>query len=208
VFPAERSVLWYEHSDRAYTVEPFFLAYNAIEIPIEIISSFGYTAFALVVVGLNTTWTSFFCMTLVTFCLVNVGESIGLAFCALVDHVGFSVSLTNSVLGVFTVMSGLMSASMPLFLDRLNRISPVPYFTRLMTINEFDSNARFTCTQAEIQTRNCLYRNGEDVLRLLTGNSDVFAFESDKFVFYLVVGCAITVSYRMIAYLILKFRAQ
>jgi hypothetical protein len=208
VFPAERSVLWYEHSDRAYTVEPFFLAYNAIEIPIEIISSFGYTAFALVVVGLNTTWTAFFCMVLTTFCLVNVGESIGLAFCALVDHVGFSVSLTNSVLGVFTVMSGLMSASMPLFLDRLNRISPVPYFTRLMTINEFDSNARFACTQEEILTRNCLYRNGEDVLRLLTGNSDVFAFESNKFVFYIVVGCAITVAYRLVAYLILKARAQ
>ncbi|KAL2918015.1 hypothetical protein HK105_202429 [Polyrhizophydium stewartii] len=206
-FPAERSILFYEHADRAYSVEPFFLAYNMIEIPIEMFSSLAYTVFAMVIVGINTTVGNFFCMSLAVFCFVNVGETIGIAFCSIVTHVGFSVSLTNSVLGIFVVMSGILSSNMPVVLDRLNRVSPIPYLTRLMAIREFDSSARFTCSEEDVQTGNCIYRTGSDVLRLLTSNDNIMGFESDKFVYYITVGVVLTVVYRIAAYALLKWRA-
>ncbi|EGF82449.1 hypothetical protein BATDEDRAFT_22960 [Batrachochytrium dendrobatidis JAM81] len=125
-----------------------------------------------------------------------------------VNHVGFSVSLTNSVLGVFVVMSGMLSSNMPLVLDRLNRISPIPYLTRLMAINEFQSNVIYTCTQQEILTGTCMYHTGSDVLKLLSGSTDTMAFESNKFVLYIVVGCVLAVAYRLIAYMVLLFKVR
>ncbi|KAI8929947.1 P-loop containing nucleoside triphosphate hydrolase protein [Entophlyctis helioformis] len=175
MFPAERNILFSEHSDRAYGVEPFFVAYNLIELSV--------------------------------FCLTNLGESIGIAFCSIVDHIGFSVSLTNSVLGIFVAMSGILSAGMPIFLDRINRISPIAYFARLMTVNEFDPSTSFTCTPQDIQTGNCLYRTGPDVLRLLTSSSNVFSFDGSQTTLYIIVGCVLTVVYRLVAYAVLRWRA-
>ena len=207
VFPGERNILFYEYSDRVYSVASFFLAYNLVEIPVEIVSAVIYTIFTMVVVGLNLSVGNFFCMTLAVFALTNCGESIGIAFCSIVNHVGFSVSITNSVLGIFVVMSGIMSASMPIVLDRINRISPIPYFTRLVVINEFDRYTTFTCTDEETANGTCLYKNGSDVLRLLTSNSDVFQFSYSDFNLYIITGCALLIVYRIISFLILWNRA-
>ncbi|EGF82438.1 hypothetical protein BATDEDRAFT_86245 [Batrachochytrium dendrobatidis JAM81] len=208
VFPPERDLLYHEFADGAYTLGPFFFAYNLIEIPIEIVSALLYSLFIMFAIGLNTTPVTYMCMALSVFCFVNIGESIGIAFCSIVNHVGFSVSLTNSVLGVFVVMSGMLSSNMPLVLDRLNRISPIPYLTRLMAINEFQSNVIYTCTQQEILTGTCMYHTGSDVLKLLSGSTDTMAFESNKFVLYIVVGCVLAVAYRLIAYMVLLFKVR
>lgn len=192
-----------EHADGAYAVLPFFAAYNLVEIPIEIISAILFTIFTMVLVGLKTTVFTFFCMTFVVFCLVNLGESIGIAFCSVVRHVGFSVSLTNSVLGVFTVMTGIMSSNMPAFLDRINYISPIPYLARLMTVNEFDSSVSFSCITIENATNTCFYRTGADVLRLLTAG-DNFAFRTEDFALYIGVGALLTAVFRIIAFFILQ----
>lgn len=176
-----------------------------LEIPIEFISACLFTIFAMVIVGLNLSVTNYFCYVLTVFALVNLGESIGIIFCSIVDHVGFSVSLTNSLLGVFTVMSGLMSADMPLVLDRFNMISPVPYFTRLITINEFPSSVTFSCTPQDIAANICIYQNGTDVLNLLA-QPGRFSFDPSKFVFYILTGSLLTIAYRILAYLVLKAR--
>ncbi|KAJ2994375.1 hypothetical protein HDV02_001649 [Globomyces sp. JEL0801] len=207
-FPTEKAVLFYEYNDRAYSVESFFLAYNLLEIPVEIVSAFLFTIFTQIVVGLNVSWTNYICMSLAIFGLVNTGESIGIMFTSIVGHVGFSVSMTSCVLGIFTVMSGIMSSDMPLFLDRINRISPVPYFARLMVVNEFDSTSRFTCTTEEKSTQQCLYETGDDVLRLLKGSADTMSFDPNQVSFYLVVGMALAVFYRLVSYLLLRYRTM
>jgi hypothetical protein len=107
VFPSERNILFYEFADHAYSLPSFFLAYNIIEIPIEIISALLFTLFAQYISGLNTTIINYLCYSLAVACLVNLGESMGIAFCSIVQHVGFSVSLTNSLLGALNVMSGI-----------------------------------------------------------------------------------------------------
>lgn len=198
--------MFHERADDAYEVEPAFLAYMLIEVPVEILSAIFYTIFTMLAVGLYTTATTFFCMVFAVFSLVNVGESIGIAFCSIVHHVGFSVSMTNAVLGIFVVMSGLLSANMPVVLDRINRISPIPYLTRLLATNEFAQTVTFTCTQEEIVSGRCLYRTGSDVLQLLAVN-DSFAFEYDRYGLYVGVTAALFVIYRLIAYVVLKVKA-
>jgi hypothetical protein len=138
--------------------------------------------------------------------LLNTGESIGIAFCSLVEHVGFSVSITNSVLGAFGVMSGLMSLNMPAFLDRINRISPVPYFTRLMSVLEFTRESKYTCTDQDVAIGTCIYKTGSDVIRSFSPNNDNLTFDPDQVVFYLITGICITIAYRMIAYMVMKYK--
>ncbi|KAI8902367.1 P-loop containing nucleoside triphosphate hydrolase protein [Globomyces pollinis-pini] len=206
VFPTEKNLLFYEYSDRTYSVLPFFLAYMAIEIPIELGSSFVFAFFALYVVGLKTTILSFLSMALTSFCLVNFGESIGIAFCSAVDHFGLSTNLTSSVLGVFSIMTGLLSSNMPLILDRINRVSPVPYFAHLLAANEFTSKITFTCTDEQVLTQQCLYKNGTDVLKLLTASDDLFTFNENDITYYIVAGVGITIAYRFATFIFLKIR--
>lgn len=207
VFPAERNLLFYEYADRSYTVAPFMLSYMVIEVPVEIISSFLFTSFVMVLVGLRTSYLTYFSMSLTVFCLVNLGESIGIVFCSFVEHIGLSLSLTNALLGAFTQMGGLLSSNMPAFLDGINRLSPVPYFTRLLMINEF-SNSNFTCTALETNTGLCLYHTGADVLRLQASNTGVFQFDVNQFNLYIICGVLLTIAYRVLAYLALSYRAS
>ncbi len=145
-------------------------------------------------------------MVFAVFCSVNVGESIGIGFCSLLQNVGLSVSMTNAILGIFVVMSGLMSASMPIFLDRLNLLSPIPYVTRLMTINEFDPSVTFTCTENETSKGMCLYRNGTDVLTMLSGPG-LEPFDYQKIAYYAGLTATLVIIYRLIAGILLKVKA-
>ena len=207
VFPSERDILLIEISDHSYSLEPAFLAYNFIEIPVEIISAILFTVFTMVVVGLNTNATSFFSMAFSVFVLTNVGESIGIMFCSLVHHVGFSVSITNAVLGIFVVMSGFMSANMPVFLDRINRISPVSYVGRLMGINEFSETVMFSCSSEEVAQNLCWYQTGSDVLNILAVEG-TNTFRYDQFWVYLGTAAGLLVIYRLLAYGILKMKTK
>ncbi|KAJ2995287.1 hypothetical protein HDV02_000890, partial [Globomyces sp. JEL0801] len=203
VFPNDKRLFMYEFSDRLYSVTPFFITYMMIEIPIEVISSFIFSIFGLILIGFQLNLTSFLCMTLTSFCLVNLGESIMMILSTVFDHLEFTVNIATSALGIANIMSGMLSADMPVFLDRINRVSPVPYFTRLVTVNEFDNGIQFTCTTTEQLTGQCVYPNGTEVLRLLATDENLFTFRVDDFWVYLYVGVGLTVLYRLVAYAVL-----
>ncbi|KAI8892529.1 P-loop containing nucleoside triphosphate hydrolase protein [Globomyces pollinis-pini] len=206
-FPSEKQTFLHDHADRIYSVEPFFMAYNIVTFPFELVGALVCTIMAMYIIGLNTTVVTFISFMVSVFCFSNLGESIAIMFCTFSDNVGLSVSLTNSVLGVFLVMSGLLSSNMPVFLDRINRLTPIPYFTRLMTINEFHSDMEFTCTPVEKLMKQCIYHNGTEVLRLLSPNPNLFTFDPSQFHYYLVCGIVTTISYRILAYILFKIRA-
>ena len=107
------------------------------------------------------------------------------------------------MLGVFVAMSGLLSANMPDILDYINYISPIPYITRLLTINEFRSTT-FSCTPEEISTGRCIYPNGEEVLRKLSSSN---SFSYDQFGYYIGIAALLAVIYRTVAFVVLKIKA-
>ena len=100
-------------------------------------------------------------------------------------------------------MSGLLSSKMPLFLEKINYISPIPYIARYLAVNEFNG-ATFSCISEEIQSGRCIYPTGRDVLELL---GEVSTFDVDKVGFYMGISTALIIAYRIIAYIILKIKA-
>lgn len=112
--------------------------------------------------------------------------------------------MTNAMLGVFVAMSGLLSANMPDILDYINYISPIPYITRLLTINEFDASVTFSCTPEEVSTGRCIYPNGEEVLRKLSSSN---SFSYDQFGYFIGIAASLAVIYRATAFVVLKIKA-
>ena len=178
-----------------------------IKIPVGIISSLIYTLLVVALIGLRFTAETYWSAVYAVFCLVATGESFGIAFCSLIEHVGFSISVANSVLGIFVIMSGLMSSNMPTFLDRINYISPIPYLTRLLTVNEFNSNLVITCTQEESTSQTCFYTNGTQVLSQLSSD-DRFSFSEDSKLLYFGVSLLLFIIFRIGSFLILKQSAN
>jgi hypothetical protein len=78
------------------------------------------------------------------FCILNAGESIGIAFCAMIYHVGFSVSMVSIFLSVWSVMSGFFAVGMPAWLQVVNYASVLKYAGNLLAISEF-KGLHFTC---------------------------------------------------------------
>jgi hypothetical protein len=60
VYPDERNAFYREYEDRAYNLEPFFLAYLALEIPFEVVMGAICTLF-LVIPGFPSTFSDVVC---------------------------------------------------------------------------------------------------------------------------------------------------
>ena len=104
VYPLERDVFYRDYSDRIYGVEAFFLTYSALEIPFEVISSIIFSILAVLACALKRDAQTFFIITFNAFCVVNCGESLGIAFNTLFSHTGFSVNIMSVLLSVAQVM--------------------------------------------------------------------------------------------------------
>jgi hypothetical protein len=89
----------FERLDKTYTVFSFFFAYSVIEFIFEIVASVLFTFLAFYLTGMQASGNQFVLISAVIICVVNVGESIGIAFISIVGHVGASIQ----------IMSGLMS---------------------------------------------------------------------------------------------------
>jgi ABC-type multidrug transport system permease subunit len=114
VFPDERNVYYRERADGTYSTLPFFLSYLTTELPFELLSSLIFTLIAVMAVGFNFTADNVFLYCFLFFCIVNTGESIGIAVCGVVYHPGVSVSITNVLLSCINLMAGVFSPAMPL----------------------------------------------------------------------------------------------
>eukprot|EP00762_Andalucia_godoyi_P008436 ANDGO_04685.mRNA.1 putative ABC transporter ATP-binding protein/permease YOL075C len=199
VYVPERNVFYREEVDGTYSSWAFLWAYMLVEVPFEIVSCLVFTAFAGPVTGLQYSGPTFIILAFVVFCIMNVGESIGIIFCTMVQHVGFSVTLLSLVLSLSTVSAGLMSINFPLAIEYLNHISVLFYAAKVMAKNEFDGLS-FTCNSSQQINGQCLYTRGQQVLDLYNmGNVDMTE--------NIIVMFAVTLAYRIIAFGSLWFRS-
>ncbi len=104
VFPAERNVFYRECADGTYSTPSFILTYTALEVPCELAAALVFSAMVGPIAGLQSTPRCYFTLVYVVFCTVNAGESIGIAFCALIYHIGFSVTIMSVFLSIWSIM--------------------------------------------------------------------------------------------------------
>jgi ABC-type multidrug transport system ATPase subunit len=137
VFPTERNVFYRECADGTYGTAAFVLTYSLLEVPCEILAALVFAALVGPIAGLQYAPAQFFRLAYVVFCVVNAGESIGMAFCGLIYHIGFSVTIMSVFLSVWSVMSGFFSIGMPHWLQVVNHASVLKYAGNMLAVNEF-----------------------------------------------------------------------
>jgi hypothetical protein len=198
VYPDERDVFYREETDNCYSTEAFILQYTALELPFEIIASIVFGFVAAYAVDMERSVQMAFIAAFNCFCIVNCGDSLGIMFCTLFNHVGFSVQITSVLLSISIIMSGIMSLDVPDVLNAFNYLSPVKYSVSNLAPYAMRGQT-FTCTDAQrLPTGRCPIETGEEVL-------DLYNQHGNPELNLMALGiCAI--AYRLVAYALLKVR--
>jgi len=191
VFPPERNLFYRECSDGAVSAPAFMLSYTLLELPCELLAALVFAIMMCPISGLQSDAAHFFRVAYVTFCIVNCGESVGIAFCGLIYHVGFSVTLVSIFLSFWTIMAGFFQPEMPQWLQVVNYGSVLKYAGNTLAVSEF-TGLTFSCAQPP-----CARPDGETVL-------SIYRFHPSDLTSSLWAMAACVVLYRLAAFALLS----
>lgn len=142
--------------------------YSVGEIALEVISAVIWALCIGLAPGLVTRWPDVLKLAFGGFAMINVGESIGIVFFAVLEHVGLGVHFLSLVLGIFSVMGGILALNIPAGLGAINQISVVKYYTKLAAPLALTDATLFHCTPAQLGPHGeCPYATGTQVLAQL-----------------------------------------
>jgi ABC-type multidrug transport system ATPase subunit/ABC-type multidrug transport system permease subunit len=196
VYPPERDVYFREEADHCYSAETFILSYTALELPFEILASILFGVIAAYAVNMERSVLMLFVAAFNCFAIINAGESLGIVFCTLFDHVGFSVNVTSVILSISTIMGGIMSLNLNKVLQGFNHLSPIKYAVANLAPYSMRHQI-FTCTDAErLPNGQCPITAGVQVL-------DLYNLDTNPGLNVLWLGISVIV-YRLLAYAVVK----
>lgn len=199
-YPSERDVFYREAYENLYGAESFLLQYTLLELPLELFSCVVFALFTAYVAGLNPTVGQFGVSLLGAFGCLNCGESISIIFSTMLSHSGAAISLTCALLGIFTVLGGVISLYVPTVLRALNHISP-PKYAIASILNYSMKGLKFTCTDSQKKPDgSCLIGTGEEVLQMYNMTDELH---------WSLMGLVLcTLGHRLLAYIVLKLRSS
>ncbi|OJD15631.1 hypothetical protein AJ78_04123 [Emergomyces pasteurianus Ep9510] len=172
IYPNERDVFYREQEDNCYSVEAFIVQYTTLEVPFEIFSSLVFGAFMAFAVGMQRTVKMFLIASFNCFCIVNCGESLGIMFCTLFSHAGFSVNVTSILLSFANILGGVMSLNIPTVIQALNNLSPIKYAVANLAGYSVAGH-HFTCSDSQrLPNGSCPIETGEQALKLYNLNKN------------------------------------
>lgn len=196
VYPPERDVYYREEADHCYSAETFILSYTVLELPSEILASILFGVIAAYAVNMERSPLMLFVAAFNCFAVINAGESLGIMFCTLFDHVGFSVNVTSVILSISTVMGGVMSLNLNNVLQGFNHLSSIKYAVANLAPYSMRHQV-FTCTDAErLPGGQCPITTGTQVL-------DLYNLNANPGLNVLWLGITVVV-YRLVAYAVVK----
>ncbi|KZT29972.1 P-loop containing nucleoside triphosphate hydrolase protein [Neolentinus lepideus HHB14362 ss-1] len=200
VYPAERDAFYreYKNPTSRYSAATFILSYSIQEIPMQVAAAMLYSIIMLAGMNLQLDARIYFEYVTGIFGLLNFGESIGSLHSGWVINGGLSVSIVSSALTILSQTSGIVSATLPKWLQIIGWASALTYQARVAFINEF-TGLQFHCTEDEISSGECLAVSGEQMI-------ETFGFKdrnTAKFTGLLLV--LITI-YRLLAFLAVRLR--
>jgi ABC-type multidrug transport system permease subunit len=196
VYPPERDVFYREEADHCYSAETFILSYTLLEIPFEIVASLLFGVIAAYAVNMERTPLMLFVAAFNCFTIINCGESLGIMFCTVFDHIGFSVNVTSVFLSISTILGGIMSLNVNNVLEALNHLSPIKYSVANLVPYSM-RHQHFTCTPAEqLPNGQCPVQTGKQVMQL-------YNLDTNPAINVLALAIT-TIVYRLIAYGLVK----
>ncbi|EGC42301.1 ABC transporter [Histoplasma capsulatum var. duboisii H88] len=189
-------VFYREQEDNCYSIEAFIIQYTILEVPFEIASSLVFGALMAFAVGMQLTVEMFLITAFNCFCIVNCGESLGIMFCTLFSHAGFSVNITSILLSIANILGGVMSLNIPAVIQALNHLSPIKYAVANLASYSM-ANHHFTCGDSQrMPSGNCPIETGEQALKL-------YNLDKNPEMNLMALGIC-TIVYRVVAYGLLK----
>ncbi|OAX80691.1 hypothetical protein ACJ72_04968 [Emergomyces africanus] len=196
IYPNERDVFYREQEDNCYSIEAFIVQYTILEVPFEIFSSLVFGVFMAFAVGMRQTVKMFLIAAFNCFCIVNCGESLGIMFCTLFSHAGFSVNITSIILSVANILGGVMSLNIPAVIQALNYLSPIKYAVANLAGYSVTGH-HFTCTDSQrLPNGRCPLETGEQALAL-------YNLDKNPEMHLMALGIC-TIAYRLVAYVLLR----
>ncbi|KAJ7071333.1 P-loop containing nucleoside triphosphate hydrolase protein [Mycena amicta] len=199
VFPQDRQLFMHEYrSSAAYSVTTMILAYSLMEIPFQFIAALLYGVFMNVAVGMQTDARIYFEYCVTIWAVNSLGESVALIFASFFDAMGFAVSLVSTVLSMVTQFSGILSLSVPYWLQIIAWGTPLKATQRLQFINEC-TGLQFHCSESDIAQGICTAQSGEQLLQLYS-----FTDRNTSKLVGITVACAI--AWRLLAWAALSAR--
>jgi len=170
VFPQDRQLFMHEYrSSAAYSCTTLILAYSLMEIPFQFLAALLYAVFMNVAVGMQTSARIYFEYAVTIWALQSLGESIAIIFASFFDAMGIAVSLVSTTLSMVTQFSGILSLSVPYWLQIIAWGTPLKPTQRMQLINECEG-LQFHCSAADISAGICTAQSGEQLLELYSFN--------------------------------------
>jgi len=134
----------------------------------------------------------------VAFALVFSGESLGITFCSLFYEPGFSVNITSLIFSIMITMSGLFSTTMPALFTKLNYASVMKYGVEVTLVSVLQDTS-FHCSSDDIISGQCTLSDGQQLI-------DAYGFSVNDLVRNLYAIAIFIIVYRLIAFLVLKYK--
>jgi len=200
-FQIEKITFYQEYEDNTYSPITFMICYFINELPFEIICSFFFSIFVVLVIGLPRNGGMFFSMLYFSIMLVNCGESVGMMFTIIFDHMGLAFNIVGAILTLFLFSGGTMSLEMPDFFKGINYIAPLKYSVNSLAKLSFEGES-FSCSPSakEDEVSNCLLSNGKEILKQYN--------LGDGFKMNFIAVAIIVIVYRLIAFGILELKLR
>ncbi|KDQ16857.1 hypothetical protein BOTBODRAFT_30755 [Botryobasidium botryosum FD-172 SS1] len=200
-YPTERDLYIHEYkSDAAYSPWAFVVAFTLVELPLQIMGSLLLAVVGSIGIERNTDPRVFFEFFISAWALQSTGESFGIVFASLSDTMGLSVSLVSTTITVLSQINGIMSESIPHWLEIISWGTTMKYATSILFINAC-RGIEFNCSAEAIASGECFVQNGEELLGLV-GLHD---WRTGRYAGIMV---ALAILYRAIAWGFVKLRLR
>ncbi|CAN3375613.1 hypothetical protein DIURU_005653 [Diutina rugosa] len=158
LYPMERGIFYQEYKDGIYGSVQYNLSYIFNEIPFEVFQCILFSVLCVFGIGMPRTASMFFVNFYTMFAAVNCGESVGIMWNSVFDHLGFATNLMSMCILFAVFMGGTMSMQLPGFFRGINWINPMKYVVR-SNANLIFKNETFHCG-----SESCVFDYGYQVL--------------------------------------------
>ncbi|KAJ6548866.1 P-loop containing nucleoside triphosphate hydrolase protein [Mycena capillaripes] len=167
VFPQDRQLFRHEyHSSAAYSCTTLILAYTLMEAPFQLLAGFLYAFFVNECRSRHADQCkNLFEYAITIWALQSLAESIAIIFGAFFNTMGIAVSLMSTTLSMVVQFSGILSLSVPFWLQVIAWGTPLKAAQRLIFINEC-TGLQFRCSADDIAAGICTAQSGEELLQL------------------------------------------
>ncbi|XP_046580538.1 protein white-like [Haliotis rubra] len=209
-FPIELEIFMREYGSGLYRVDVYFLSKTFAELPTFVFLPWLMVLVLYWMIGFYNEAITFLICSGVVILVANVAVSFGYLISTVAGSVNIALAIAPPLLIPFMLFGGLFlnNGSVPVYFIWLKYISWFQYANEVLSVNQWENVHSLECGPSNgtlpgngTDSPQRCYRDGQDVLNYLN-------FTEDNVVLDLCLMCALLVGFRLLAFLVLLFKAR